>query len=197
MTNTDQYTLSPQLLLTAYSQGYFPMPDPSTSEILWFRPNPRAIIPLNKFHVSRSLKKKIKKNFFTITFDNAFKEVMEGCAENRETWITQEFKDVYYQMHTFKMAHSVEVWFEDKLVGGTYGVCLGGAFFAESKFHRMTDASKIALYYLVERMKERGLKLLECQFLTPHLSSLGAEEVSDSDYIILLKKSLQIKTKFA
>ena len=191
-----RYTLNPELLHAAYSQGYFPMPDGDSGEILWFRPDPRAIIPLDGFHTSRSLRRTINKSIFEITYDRAFTEVMKGCSEHPETWINQEFLDVYSQMHSLGLAHSVEVWYQQNLVGGTYGVCLGGAFFAESKFHRKTDASKVALYYLVEHMKEKGLTLLECQFLTPHLKSLGAIEVSDHEYLDLLKEALKQEVSF-
>lgn len=197
MVRMKRYTLNPELLHAAYSQGYFPMPDGDSADILWFRPDPRAIIPLDGFHVSRSLRRKINKSIFTISYNQAFTEVMRGCSEHAETWINSEFMHVYGQMHKLGLAHSVEVWHEKKLVGGTYGVCLGGAFFAESKFHRKTDASKIALYYLVKRMQEKGLTLLECQFLTPHLQSLGAIEVSDHEYLSLLKEALNVEAQFA
>ena len=194
--DSTDYTLNPELLVSAYSQGYFPMPDENQTDILWFRPDPRAIIPLDQFHASRSLKKKIRQGRFEVTFNQEFLQVIEACGEDRETWITQEFKDVYFEMHRLNFAHSVEIWEQSKLVGGTYGVCLGGAFFAESKFHRSTDASKLALYYLVERMKSKGMELLECQFLTPHLESLGAMAISDHEYIIRLRKALQLETEF-
>ncbi|MCB9228592.1 MAG: leucyl/phenylalanyl-tRNA--protein transferase [Deltaproteobacteria bacterium] len=190
------YTLNPELLYAAYSQGYFPMPDQEGEDILWFRPDPRAIIPLDGFHVSRSLRKTLRKQLFQVTFDQSFQDVMLGCASHPETWISQEFVDVYGQMFAVGLAHSVEIWHRDILVGGTYGVSLGGAFFAESKFHRMTDASKVALYYLVERLKEGGYTLLECQFLTEHLKSLGAVEISDSQYIHQLKEALMIHSRF-
>lgn len=186
-----KYTLNPELLHAAYSQGYFPMPDSETEEILWFRPDPRAVIPLDQFHVSRSLARTIKKNTYQVTFDKSFQDVMLGCASHPNTWINQEFIDVYGQMFAIGLAHSVEIWHQGSLVGGTYGVSLGGAFFAESKFHRMKDASKVALYHLVEKMKLRGYTLLECQFLTPHLESLGAIEISDIEYISRLNQALK------
>ena len=172
------------------------MPDGDSGEILWFRPDPRAIIPLDGFHTSRSLRRKINQSLYQVSYNQAFSEVMQGCAEHPETWINQEFMDVYGQMHKLGLAHSVEVWHEQSLVGGTYGVCLGGAFFAESKFHRKTDASKVALYYLVKHMKKQGLTLLECQFLTPHLKSLGAIEVSDQEYLKLLREALKREVRF-
>lgn len=182
--------LYPQLLRGAYSQGYFPMPDPDTGEILWYRPDPRAILPLDGFHCSRSLARLIRRGSFRVTFDERFTEVMRECAKRDETWITEEFVEVYTEMHRLNMGHSVEVWEGDALVGGCYGVSLCGAFFAESMFHRARDASKVALYHLVQRLNARGFSLLEVQFLTAHLSSLGAIEISDRQYQKLLREAL-------
>ena len=189
--------LPPELLLSAYSQGYFPMPHDETNEIMWFRPDPRAIIALNHFHVSRSLARNLRRLKFTFTRNRAFSEVMKGCSEREETWITQEFHEAYTRLHKMGYAHSVEVWQEDRgLVGGVYGVSLAGAFFAESKFHRVTDASKAALHYLVEHLKLRQFRLLEVQFITPHLASLGAVEISDSEYQKRLAEALLVETHF-
>lgn len=192
-------TLTPSFLVQAYAEGYFPMPDPETGKILWFRPDPRAIIPLEKFHVSRSLQRKIAKEEFQITYDRAFGEVMKGCAERKETWITKEFHQAYTKLHKLNVGHSVEVWDRktEDLVGGVYGIALNGAFFAESKFHRKTDASKIALYFLVEKLKAQGFSLLEVQFLTPHLKSLGAMEISDEAYRKRLEKALSLPVSFS
>ena len=131
-----------------------------------------------------------------MSYDQAFQEVVLGCASRPDTWINEVFIDAYGQMFSLGLAHSVEVWHDGRLVGGTYGVSLGGAFFAESKFHRMTDASKIALYHLVEKMKSGGFTLLECQFLTPHLKSLGAIEISNEDYLDLLAGALAVRACF-
>ena len=189
--------LPPELLLSAYSQGYFPMPQSETNEILWYRPDPRAVIPLDNFHASRSLQRTLKRSHFTITFDSAFREVMLGCADRKETWITDEFLTAYTELHHLGFAHSVEVWSKDRqLVGGVYGVSLGGAFFAESKFHRKTDASKVALYHLVQRLKAQHFTLLEVQFMTPHLATLGALEIPDDIYQLRLAKALLIETTF-
>lgn len=182
--------LTPAILIEAYSRGYFPMPEPGTDEVLWYRPDPRAIIPLDQFHVSKSLQRRMNKKDFTVTFNQAFPEVMKRCAEHPETWINDEFISIYTQLHKLGYAHSVEVWQENALVGGTYGVVLGSAFFAESMFHSMRDASKIALFYLVTLLNEKKFTLLECQFLTEHLASLGAIEIPDKDYIELLKQAL-------
>jgi leucyl/phenylalanyl-tRNA--protein transferase len=186
----EELRLTTELLEMAYSNGYFPMPHPETGEILWFKPNPRAILPINGFHVSRSLSRKIKKRVFNVTFDQDFKGVMEGCADREDTWITPEFKQVYHEMFQKGLAHSVEVWQEGDLVGGVYGVAMNRAFFAESKFHYVTDASKVALYYLVKMLQMASFELLEVQFLTPHLGSLGTIEVSNVRYDRLLQLAL-------
>lgn len=190
------FTLNPEILHAAYSQGYFPMPDADTGEILWFRPDPRAIIPLEGFHVSRSLRRTLKRKLFKLTYDQAFHQVMKGCAARPDTWISEEFMIAYGQLHALGTAHSVEVWYQDRLVGGTYGVSIGGAFFAESMFSRVTDASKVALFHLVEQLRRQGFILLECQFLTEHLRSLGAIEIPDTDYIELLDEAIQLNVEF-
>lgn len=182
------YRLDTTILKTAYANGYFPMPHPETNEICWFNPDPRAIIPLNGFHCSRSLRRKINKKLFNITYNEAFMNVMKGCANREETWITEEFIYAYTKLHKEGFAHSVEVWLNDELVGGVYGVSIGGAFFAESKFHSVTDASKVALYYLVEHLNKASFKLLEVQFMIPHLKSLGAVEIPALNYLSLLKR---------
>lgn len=184
-------TLDLRLLLGAYSQGYFPMPEPKTEEIQWYFPDPRAILPLDEFHTSKSLLKKIKQNTFSYTTDTQFLEVMQGCAARKETWINQEFIRAYGELFKLGFAHSLEVWRSKKLVGGVYGVSIGAAFFAESKFHTETDASKIALYYLVQELKARGFQILEVQFLTPHLKTLGAIEIPAKKYTGLLKKAVE------
>lgn len=180
--------LTPELLVAAYSQGFFPMPEPETNEILWYHPDPRAVLPLDGFHCSHSLRRSLKR--FSVTFDTAFKEVMQACGDRAETWITDEFVSVYSEMHSRGLAHSVEIWEKGKLVGGTYGVSLGGAFFAESKFHRTTDASKAALYHLVHALNQGNYALLEVQFLTDHLKSLGAIAIAAEDYMSRLASAL-------
>ena len=188
--------LNPQILYTAYSQGYFPMPDDRTGEILWYRPDPRTIFPLDQFHVSRSLRRTLNKKIFKVTFNKAFREVMEGCADRKETWIDEEFIAAYSRLHSIGAAQSVEVWQDGTLVGGVYGVSFGGGFFAESMFHRATDASKVALYFLIEKLKERRFILLEAQFMTPHLGRLGAIEISDREYMEILAKALALDVYF-
>ena len=188
--------LSPELLERAYRMGVFPMPD-ERGVIRWWQPNPRAILPLDGFHVSRSLKRTLKKKVFEVTFDRDFLGVMRGCANRDETWITRDFYEGYGALHKLGKAHSVEVWKDGKLVGGTYGVHLGGAFFAESKFHTETDASKVALAKLVERLNERGFKLLEVQFLTEHLAQFGVIEIPHGEYMKKLKSALKTECTFA
>jgi leucyl/phenylalanyl-tRNA--protein transferase len=189
--------LTTELLITAYSQGYFPMPAEEDGEIHWYRPDPRAIIPLNGFHVSRTLRKRLASAEFTHSFDRAFTAVMKACGDREPTWINEEFIAAYSLLHAQGLAHSVEIWADDILVGGAYGVSLGGAFFAESMFHKSTDASKAALYYLIHHLSHQGYSLFECQFLTQHLSSLGAIAISDSEYIKRLNLALKTPVDFS
>jgi leucyl/phenylalanyl-tRNA--protein transferase len=187
--------LTPDLLERAYRAGMFPMPN-AFGRIGWYQPDPRGILPLDGFHASRSLLRKLKKNVFSVTYDQDFLGVMRGCANRKSTWITNEFLDGYGKLHFLGKAHSVEVWQNGKLVGGTYGVHLGGAFFAESKFHTVTDASKVALAKLVEHLRERGFALLEVQFLTKHLSQFGVVEIPHEQYMKRLETALRLKCDF-
>ena len=181
---------APPILLEAYAQGYFPMPDSQTEEIHWYRPDPRAILPLNGFHVSRSFARFLKKHSFKLTLNQDFQTVMEACSERDTTWINSEFKKSYFELHQWGYAHSIEVWASSRLVGGLYGVQLGGAFFAESMFSHVSQTSKLALYWLTILLNQSGFCLLEVQFMTSHLKSLGAIEISDSKYQQLLKKAI-------
>ncbi|CEK16352.1 leucyl/phenylalanyl-tRNA--protein transferase [Chthonomonas calidirosea] len=188
---------TPETVVWAYSMGIFPMYVEEEKAILWFRPERRAIIPLDGFHISRSLAKTIRKGRFEVRINTAFEEVMRGCADRPEgTWITEEFIQVYTELHRRGLAHSVETWREGRLVGGTYGVALGGAFMAESMFHRETDASKVALAALVQRLKERNFVLLDVQYLTPHLQRLGAIEIPHQVYLQRLQKALELPCQF-
>jgi leucyl/phenylalanyl-tRNA--protein transferase len=182
----------------AYRRGVFPMYDPRTGEMLWFQPDPRAIIPLDGFHISRSLAKTLRQGRFEVRFDTDFVGVMRGCADREEeTWISEDFIEVYGALHRQGKAHSVEVLCNGVLVGGTYGVALGGAFMAESMFHYETDASKVALAALVERLNARGYTLLDVQYLTPHLQSLGAIEIPHRVYYDRLRRALRLNCTFA
>ena len=187
--------LNPALLEHAYRNACFPMPN-SRGMLGWYRPDPRAVLPLDGFHASRSLKKKIKSGYFQTTYDMDFTGVMIGCSQRPETWITEEFLTSYTALHKLGKAHSVEVWRNGRLVGGTYGVHLGGAFFAESKFHTETDASKVALAMLVERLNARQFALLEVQYQTEHLAQFGVIEIPDAEYVQRLKRALALKCEF-
>jgi leucyl/phenylalanyl-tRNA--protein transferase len=187
--------IPPDLLLHAYRSAVFPMAM-DDGEIQWFSPDPRAIIPLEEFHVPHGLKRTLKRGDFEIRFDHDFEAVMRACAERDETWINDEIVESYVQLHQLGHAHSVEAWREGRLAGGLYGVSQGGAFFGESMFHRETDASKVALYALVERLRARGYKLLDTQWVTPHLRTFGAFEIPRAVYRQLLAASLGVEASF-
>jgi leucyl/phenylalanyl-tRNA---protein transferase len=190
------------LLLNAYSQGIFPMAD-DDGTIYWYDPDPRAILPLDKFHVPRSLARRIRKGGFEVRFDTAFTEVMLACAElvpdqvdRDKTWISTEFIESYSELHHLGFAHSVETWINGELVGGLYGVSLRGLFAGESMFSHITDSSKIALVYLVERLRQHGFCLLDIQFMTPHLKRFGAVEIFRAEYQTRLAQALTIDARF-
>ena len=179
--------LEPGTLLTAYRAGIFPWPD-DAGRLLWWSPDPRAVLPLDGFHVARSLRRVRKR--FGVTRDTAFADVMRGCASTHgPTWITPAMFVAYVHLHDLGWAHSVEVWHEGALVGGVYGVAVGGLFAAESMFHRVDDASKVALAGLVEHLSARGYDLLDVQLLTPHLASLGAVEIARDAYLERLARA--------
>lgn len=188
--------LNPESVEEGYRQGIFPMADTDLGIITWHRPRRRAVLPLESFHISRSLARRIRHGGFTVTFDRDFAGVMAACAERKPTWISDEFKAVYGDLHRRGKAHSVEVWLDDKLAGGVYGVQLGGAFFAESKFHRATDMSKVALASLVGRLRERGFALLEVQYLTEHLAQFGVVEIPHKEYMRQLGLALGMECVF-
>jgi len=191
-----------ELLVSAYSSGWFPM-DVAEGEIRWYSTDPRGIIPLDAFHVPSRLDRLIRSGRFRIEIDRDFPAVIRACAEAERrdddpgTWIDSEILSSYIALHRGGFAHSVEAWQADSLAGGLYGVALGGAFFGESMFHRVTDASKVALAALVERMKARGFTLLDIQWVTPHLEQFGAIEIPRSEYLELLQKALVIEVEFA
>lgn len=185
-----------KLLLHAYRNAVFPMAMPD-GEVAWFSPDPRAIIPLDDgFHVPHGLRRALNKGRFEIRIDTAFKAVMQRCAERDETWINEEILDSYVNLHRLGHAHSVEAWLEGQLVGGLYGVALGGAFFGESMFHTATDASKVALHALVVRLRARGYSLLDTQWITPHLRTFGAHEISRADYRTRLQQCIDDDCSF-
>jgi leucyl/phenylalanyl-tRNA--protein transferase len=184
-------TLDPDLLLRAYSIGVFPMSDGRhAEELYWVEPRHRAIIPLAGFHLSHSLRKTIRSGSFEVTRDIAFAEIIRLCAERQDTWINAEIEASYIRLHEAGRAHSIEVWRAGRLVGGLYGVRLGAAFFGESMVSLERDASKVALAWLVARLIVGNFQLLDCQFMTPHLKSLGAVEIDQKDYLALLESAL-------
>ena len=184
-------TLDPRLLLQGYAMGIFPMADSRTAgDVFWVEPRTRAVIPIHGFHLSHSLRRTLRSDKFKVTFDTAFADVVTACADREETWINADIERAVLALHRLGHAHSVEAWLDGELVGGLYGVKLGRAFFGESMFSRATDASKIALAWLVARLKVGGYSLLDCQFMTEHLASLGAVPVSKEDYSALLATAL-------
>lgn len=191
--------ITPELLLRAYSIGMFPMSESADDpELFWVEPDLRGIIPLDGFHVSKSLAKAMRKHPFDIRFDTAFDQVVEKCAESVEnrpsTWINVQIKELYGALHRLGHAHSVEAWEGDELVGGLYGVTLGSAYFGESMFSRRTNASKICLVHLVERLRQRGFTLLDTQFTTEHLVTFGAIDIPKAEYGVLLDKAMESET---
>ncbi len=183
--------LDPRLLLQGYASGIFPMADSrEADELVWVEPRNRAIIPLEGFHVSRSLRRTIRSGRFTVTRDRDFAAVIAACADRPETWINAELERAMIALHGSGHAHSIEVWSGPDLTGGIYGVKLGRAFFGESMFSRVTDASKVALAWLVARLRAGNFTLLDCQFMTDHLTSLGAVSVPRDSYVALLSAAL-------
>ena len=183
--------LDPDLLLRAYAIGVFPMSDSREArDVYWVEPRRRAIIPLDAFHLSKSLRRTLRSDAFEVTLDRAFAEVVRRCAEREDTWINQSIERSYNQLHDSGHAHSVEAWQDGELVGGLYGVRLGAAFFGESMFSARPDASKVALAWLVARLVVGGFQLLDCQFMTEHLRSLGAVEIDQNAYLALLASAL-------
>jgi leucyl/phenylalanyl-tRNA--protein transferase len=189
--------LTPELILFAYAKGLFPMADSQDGEIGWYSPDPRAVFPLDTFYVPKNLAKTVRQGKFEIRIDTAFREVMQACAERDETWISEEIVDVYTALHRKGFAHSVEAWRDGALVGGLYGVAIGGAFMGESMFSRATDASKVCLVQLVERMKARGFILLDSQYPTEHLTQFGQTLIPRSHYMRQLQAALQLSCTFA
>ena len=184
-------SLDPRLLLGAYATGIFPMADSrDADEIYWVEPRERAIIPLEGFHLSRSLRRTLESDMFSVSWDQAFATVVEACADRPETWINRDIEAAVNALHGSGHAHSIDVWRAGELVGGLYGVALGRAFFGESMFSKARDASKVALAWLVARLRAGHFTLLDCQIMTPHLSTLGAVAVPASRYAALLSAAI-------
>jgi leucyl/phenylalanyl-tRNA---protein transferase len=188
--------LEPGTVLAAYRAGIFPWPDPD-ERLLWWSPESRAVLPLDRFHESRSLRRTRRRGAFGVTVDRAYASVMEGCADRPEgTWITSSILAAYVSLHELGWAHSVEVWAGERLAGGVYGVAIGGFFAAESMFHREPDASKVALAELVEHLRRVEFRLLDVQLLTTHLASLGAVLIARDEYLRLLSQAIALGPRF-
>ncbi len=193
--------LTPDILIEAYAAGIFPMAESADDpELFWVDPTRRGILPLDAFHVPRRLKRVLRRGSFTVRCDSAFEDVMRGCAASSEmrpsTWINDEIVRLYTALFARGAAHSVECWHEGELVGGLYGVSLGAAFFGESMFSRVSDASKVALVHLIARLRLGGYRLLDTQFLTPHLAQFGGVEISRARYHRLLAEALRYRALF-
>ena len=189
--------LSPEVLLFAYQQGLFPMAESrNAKQIQWIQPEKRGVFPLGNFHISKSLRRVILKKNYSITINSCFSKVMEKCADRSETWINDDIYNCYCKLHEDGFAHSVEVWRNNHLIGGVYGVTIGAAFFGESMFSGAANGSKIALAYLHDRLLKAGFLLFDTQFLTEHLASLGAIEISQAQYLVKLEKALNKNATF-
>lgn len=189
-------TLSAAMVEAGYREGTFPMGDEDGRVITWHRPKWRGVLPLDRFHVSRSLERTLRGGHFEVSFNRDFAGVVEGCASRPDVWITGDLKRAYAELHRMGKAHSVEVWVDGVLAGGLYGVHLGGAFFAESKFHRVRDMSKVALACLARRLRERGFALLDVQYWTEHLAQFGCLEISAREYRLRLNAALEMEREF-
>lgn len=184
--------LSPEIVLRAYRNGIFPMAEHRDDpDLFWVDPRRRGIIPLDGFHISRSLARRLRRDDYRVTLNRDFPGVIDGCADRRDTWISAELRDIYETLFALGHAQSLEVWIGDDLVGGVYGVTLGRAFCGESMFSRRRDASKIALAWLVDQLNRTGYTLFDTQFLTPHLASLGGQEISRASYRQRLDEALK------
>ncbi|HKH78360.1 MAG TPA: leucyl/phenylalanyl-tRNA--protein transferase [Rubrobacteraceae bacterium] len=187
--------LTPELLEWCYRGGAFPMADPS-GRVEFYRSDPRAILGLEDLRVTKSLARVIRKGVYDVRVDEDFGAVIRACADRRETWINAEIIGAFIELHRRGKAHSVEAYRDGKLAGGLYGVSLGGAFMGESMFTRARDASKVCFVYLVERLKERGYVLLDCQIQNNHLRSLGATEIPEREYLRRLRQALKLDRSF-
>ena len=191
--------LSAEQLIYAYASGYFPMGD-EANEIRWYNPDPRAIIPIESYAPAKSLRPVLNKGIFECRINQAFEQVMRHCSQPRSEddgiWISEEIIQAYTELHRLGLAHSVEVYVEGKLVGGLYGVCLGGAFFGESMFSLVFNESKVAFHHLLIRLRDRGFDLLDTQFINDHVERLGAIEIPQAEYLHRLEKALDKKCNF-
>jgi leucyl/phenylalanyl-tRNA--protein transferase len=187
--------IPPEVLLQGYRLGVFPMAM-DDGAIEWFSPDPRGVIPLDAFHVPHALERVLRRGIFEVRINTAFEQVMRRCGERDDTWINDEIIQSYTALHRLGCAHSVETWQDGRIAGGLYGVSIGGAFFGESMFHNVTDASKVALCALVDRMRARRFTLLDTQWLTPHLRRFGGLEISRREYMYLLTRAVALRRSF-
>ncbi|MEM6479569.1 MAG: leucyl/phenylalanyl-tRNA--protein transferase [Pseudomonadota bacterium] len=193
----DDVLLTPELLLRAYQIGIFPMSEARHSATLfWVDPERRGVIPLEGLHISRSLRRAVRKGDYDVRINAGFAEVLDGCASRPETWINDELRSLYLELHARGCAHSMEIWAEGRIIGGIFGVAIGGAFFGESMFSGRVNGSKIAMVYLVDRLRSAGFQLFDTQFITAHLASLGAIEIARSQYRRKLEAALVAEARF-
>ncbi len=195
--NETAMMIPPETLIAGYCQGYFPMADPWSGEVSWFTADPRGVLNLDEFHVPQRLRRVVRQGTFAVTVNAAFEKVIRACGQRADSWISEDIVQSYLELHRRGYAHSVEAWKDDQLAGGLYGVSIGGAFFGESMFHRVNNASKVALVFLVERLKERGYLLLDAQMVTPHMQQFGAKYISQREYLRRLGRALQQSCSFA
>ncbi len=191
-----QPELTPEILICGYQMGLFPMAD-EDGEIGWYSPDPRCVFEFERFHVPHGLKPVLRRGLFEVRINTAFDEVIRACADRAEgTWISPEIIRVYNELHRLGFAHTVETWRDGQLAGGLYGVAIGGAFFGESMFHRVSDASKVALVALMRRLESRGFVLVDTQWATPHLQRFGAVEIPRAEYLRRLDAALKLACRF-
>lgn len=191
--------LTPDDLIYGYINGIFPMAD-ATEQLFWYSPDPRAIIPLDAYKIQKSLRSVINKKVFEVRYDTDFEQVIRQCSKPRkddpDTWISEEIINAYTNLHQIGMAHSVETYIDNRLVGGLYGVSIGAAFFGESMFHTVSNASKVAFHYLIQILKQNGYQMLDTQFINDNVKRFGAIEISKPAYMLQLKRALAKKAKF-
>jgi leucyl/phenylalanyl-tRNA---protein transferase len=195
------FSLTPEIVLNGYRNGIFPMADDESKDIFFYSPDPRAIIPIDTYACSKSLRPILNKNIFEIRINANFEEVIRSCSKPRSDddgiWISDDIKNVYIELHKMGYAHSVETYFDGKLAGGLYGVAIGSVFFGESMFYTVPNASKVAFHYLIERLKKRNFKLLDTQFINNNVARFGAVEISKAVFIKKLNKAIAINNIFA
>ena len=189
--------LTTEVLIKAYADGFFPMAESKDGDIYWHSPDPRAIIPLNTMRIPRSMRQIFRKKIFSFTINKNFNFVIKACSEREDTWISDDIIYAYNQLHRAGFAHSVETWCNGEIVGGLYGVAIGGAFFGESMFNIVNNASKAAFYFLMAKLNQNGFILLDSQYINDFTEQLGAIEIPREDYLKILKGAIQYKCEFS